>query len=121
MTDDPEVLAAIDAVEPPKADSHSRWHAVAVVGCVIAVTALVLAAIVGLSGLSTAACVNSNLGARSAPNNRDHAAEEQWIAQVSLALNGGLTAPQIRSATQKLLDTWEADDTEKAANPIGKC
>lgn len=124
---------------PAKRDRNKFWHIVYRISAAVGAAGLILAAIVGVYTGQVAACTNTNLGARDAPNKSDRAAQDEFDkaqndlaqAQVS-AITGASSGPEVVSrlvvAAQREGAAYvhyrsqrEADDALRAASPLGKC
>lgn len=126
MTDQEEIdyLKTHPPVVPlTRWDRVERWIGWATAA--IAVAALTLAIIVGLSGVATANCINTNLGTRSAPSASDAQAHIAF-ANAVLALFDPAGSPASRGEAFKVAATkykasLVADQDARNATPLGKC
>jgi hypothetical protein len=127
---DPEVNAQIAHLRtsPPvleRTRTDRIWDYVLRVCAPISVAALTLAVLVGLSGVATANCINTNLGTRSAPSARDAQAHIDFadavLALYDTSLSGPDRSKRFHDAVARYKQMLIANQDARNAKPLGKC
>lgn len=141
MVDDETVAKIARDVSPWRLSRWDvAWRVIAVVGAIIAIVGTSVAISTHYAQTNTAKCINTNLGARNAPNLADKTAQDTLNAA-----NGALARAEInalseiqtspRAVVSDLVAAFgtyqsaqgaytlqrEADDKARAANPVGHC
>lgn len=149
VVSNPDVKAAIENPRPPEDPKDRFWHIVYRTGFVIAISALVLAALVGVAGWATAAqsqqtsnCLNSLLGGPrvDASNQQTDAQNALNAAELTKSEAQGKAVGEIVAGNVKTgMDEYQAADAAygvaadkyiaaaahvaqiRAAHPLGHC
>ena len=147
MTDDVQRIQQLSTI-PPKAPLRGWdlfWHWVLRVCAPVSVAAFIVAALAAVATAEQSACINTNLGQRSAPSRSDAKAHialadlfsavvaknqslsTQDAAQLNFALglhipaNEKLSTGQVVMILNSYKATLQSNQAYRDANPLGKC